>query len=193
MNINNDLEKESKYLINKELNKDIDKVLNDITERNPVKLRDCTPVILVNNGIKDLPMYENPSHIRKNILTNEEAKMLGLKINYRDHYHGLGKDLYIKAIYALDKPRAIFKYNNSRDYLILTIVKDANGSNIVVPIEIETETIVKNIRIDINRVKSVYGYKSINNIDLNKYIKNNIRNRKFKKIYEQEKRTRYGL
>lgn len=63
----------------------------------------------------------------------------------------------------------------------------------MVPIEIEAETIVKNIRIDINRVKSVYGYKTINNIDLNKYIKNNIRNRDFKKIYEQEKRTRYGL
>lgn len=40
-------------------------------------------------------MYENPSHIRKNILTEQEAKQLGLSIGTRDHYHGLGKDIYI--------------------------------------------------------------------------------------------------
>lgn len=133
-------------------------------------------------------MYENPAHIRKNILTESEARKAGLSINTRDHYHGLGKEVYIKAIDSLDKPRVIFKNNTNNEYLILTIIKDKNNNNVIVPIEIETNTKVNNATIDINRVKTVYGYKEQNNIDLNDYIKHNIKKNKFAKIYEQKKR-----
>ena len=183
----NNLSEEIKYHVNKDINKNVDNVLENINERNPVKLRDYTPKILVDNGIKDLPMYENPSHIRKNILTEQEAKQLGLSIGTRDHYHGLGKDIYIKAIDSLDNPRVIFKNKNGKDYLILAMIKDKNNNNIVVPIEIQTETYINRIRIDTNRIKSVYGYEKINNIDLNEYIKNNLKKQKFQKIYEQKK------
>lgn len=180
-------EKSIKYHISKNLNSDIDNVLNNINERKPVRLRDYTPSILVNNGIKDLPMYENPSHIRKNILTESEAKQLGLSINTRDHYHGLGKETYIKTIDSLDNPRVIFRNKNkSKEYLILTVVKDIQNNNIVVPIEIETDTTVNRVKIDINRVKSVYGFENKNNIDLNDYIKYNIRKNNFEKIYEKK-------
>lgn len=54
---------ETEYHVSKNISDDIDKVLNDINERTPVKLRDFTPQVLVQNGIKDLPIYENPSHI----------------------------------------------------------------------------------------------------------------------------------
>ena len=137
--------------VSKNISQDIDNVLNNINERNPVRLRDYTPSILVKNGIKDLPMYENPAHIRKNILTETEAKKIGLSINSRDHYHGLGKDLYIKAIDSLDNPRVIFKRNNGKDYLILTTLKDNKNNNIIVPIEIETSTRVNKVKLDINR------------------------------------------
>ena len=130
--------KENKKNLN--LSKRIDNVLKNINERNPVRLRDYTPQILVENGVKDLPMYENPSHIRKNILTKEEAQKLGLATSIRNHYHGLGKELYIKIINSLDSPRVIFKNKNNKDYLILTTVKDNNNSNIIVPVEIETIT-----------------------------------------------------
>ena len=73
--------------ISQNISKDIDNVLNNINERTPVKLRDYTPQVLVKNGIKNLPMYENPSHIRKNILTIKEAQNLGLIVNPKDHYH----------------------------------------------------------------------------------------------------------
>lgn len=176
-----------RFHINQNLSKNIDNVLTIIKERNPVKLRDYTPDVLVKNGIKNLPMYENPSHIRKNILTETEATKSGLAVNSKDHYHGLGKEVYIKAIDSLDNPRAIFKNNNNGDYLILTIIKDKKNNNIVVPIEIETTTKINRVKIDTNRVKSVYGYKKINNIDLNDYIKHNIKNNIFTKIYEQKK------
>lgn len=176
--------KENKKNLN--LSKRIDNVLKNINERNPVRLRDYTPQVLVENGVKDLPMYENPSHIRKNILTKEEAQKLGLATSIRNHYHGLGKELYIKIINSLDSPRVIFKNKNNKDYLILTTVKDNNNSNIIVPIEIETITKINIFNIDINRIKTVYGYDR-QDPDLNKYIKNNIKLGRFTKIYEQKR------
>ena len=59
-----------------------------------------------------------------------------------------------------------------------------NNNNIIVPIEIETTTNVNNIKIDTNRVKTVYGY-DIKNPNLNDYIKHNLNNNEFIKIYEQ--------
>ena len=178
----------TRFHINQNLSKNIDNVLTNIKERNPVKLRDYTPDVLVKNGIKNLPMYENPSHIRKNILTKEEAKNIGLSVNSKDHYHGLGKEIYIKAIDSLDDPRVIFKNKNNKDYLILTMVKDKNNNNVIVPIEIETKTDVNKVSIDINRVKSIYGYnKTFPN--LNQYIKYNIKNSSLVKVYEQKKQS----
>ena len=176
--------KENKKNLN--LSKRIDNVLKNINERNPVRLRDYTPQVLVENGVKNLPMYENPSHIRKNILTKEEAQKLGLATSIRNHYHGLGKKLYIKIINSLDSPRVIFKNKNNKDYLILTTVKDDNNSNIIVPVEIETITKINIFNIDINRIKTVYGYDR-KDPDLNKYIKNNIKLGRFTKIYEQKR------
>lgn len=176
--------KENKKNLN--LSKRIDNVLKNINERNPVKLRNYTPQILVENGVKDLPMYENPSHIRKNILTEQEARKLGLSVRKNDHYHGLGKKLYVKVINSLDNPRVIFKNKTNKDYLILTTLKDKNNNNIIVPIELETVTDINKLRIYTNRIKSVYG-----KTNLNSYIKKNINQNEFVKIYEQ-KRTRYG-
>ena len=183
----------SKYHVSNNLSNDIDNVLNNINERKPLKLRDYTPKVLVDSGIKDLPMYENASHVRKNILTEDEAIQKGLVVNKRDHYHGLGKDIYIKAIDSLDNPRVIFKNNINNEYLILTVVKDKRGNNIIIPIEIESSTRINKVNIDINRIKTVYGYSKTNNIDLNNYIKYNIRNNKMIKIYEQKKEEGTGF
>lgn len=186
-NGNNKLNNTENYHVSESLSANIDNILNNIQERNPVKLRDYTPSTLVKNGVKDLPMYENPAHIRKNILTDIEAQQLGLTINSKDHYHGLGKETFIKAIDSLDDPRVIFKNKtNPNEYLILTIVKDNNNNNIVVPIEVETTTYVNNIKIDINRAKTVFGYDRVTP-SLNEYIKYNIKNNKLEKIYEKKK------
>lgn len=186
-NGNNKLNNTENYHVSENLSANIDNILNNIQERNPVKLRDYTPSTLVKNGVKDLPMYENPAHIRKNILTDIEAQQLGLTINSKDHYHGLGKETFIKAIDSLDDPRVIFKNKtNPNEYLILTIVKDNNNNNIVVPIEVETTTYVNNIKIDINRAKTVFGYDRVTP-SLNEYIKYNIKNNKLEKIYEKKK------
>lgn len=160
------------------LEQEIDNVLNDINRRTPVKLRNNTPEILVSIGIKDLPMYENPSHIRKNILTEKEARKINLVITQRDHYHGLGKTIYIEIINNLDTPRVIFENKNNK--------------NILVSIKIEDKTYVNNVEIDITRVKSVYGYDR-SKPDLNTYFNKNINNGNFTKIYEQKKEPSTGI
>ncbi len=72
------------------IKRDIDDVLNNIDIRKPVVLLNETPNILKNLAISNLPIYENPSHVRKNILSVDDAKKLGLSISNRDHFHGLG-------------------------------------------------------------------------------------------------------
>lgn len=72
--------------------------------------------------------------------------------------------------------------------MILTIVKDKIGNNIVVPIEIETKTDINKISMEINRIKSVYGYDR-KKPDLNKYIKDNLNSKTMIKIYEQKKQS----
>ena len=96
--------------------------------------------------------------------------------------------MYIKAIDSLDNPRVIFKNKDNKNYLILTLIKDKSNNNIIVPIEIETKTDVNKVSIDVNRVKSVYGYDR-KNPDLNQYIKYNIKNNSLTKIYEQKKQS----
>lgn len=100
-----------------------------------------------------------------------------------DHYHGLDKELFLRVIDSLDNPRVIFKNKNNNDFLILTVLKDNQGNNFVVPIEIETTTYANNMNIATNRIKSVYGYNN-NRKSLNEYIKHNINNSIFEKNYE---------
>ena len=159
---------------------DIDDVLSNPNRKQPVKLRDNTPEALVGLGIKDLPMYENPSHVRNNILTESEAKNAGVFRN-GDNYHGLGKDVFMEAIDGLDVPRAVFKRNDgSNDFLILTSAKDGNGNTVIVPVQIQTTTNANYMDIDTNRVKTVFGYDD--KAGLNQYIKNNIKKGEFTKI-----------
>ena len=163
------------YIMEKSLADRIDDVLKNIHERNPVRLRNNTPDVLVDNGVKNLPMYENPSYVRKNILTEQEATKLGLSINKSDHYHGLGKELF-----SLNFAKA-----ENNEFLILTMIKDIHNNNIIIPIEAETTTSVNNMMIDINRIKTIYGYNRTQP-NLNKYIKDNLSSKKIEKIYEQK-------
>ncbi|HIT21670.1 MAG TPA: hypothetical protein IAB56_01690 [Candidatus Scybalousia intestinigallinarum] len=69
--------------------------------------------------------------------------------------------------------------------MILITIENSQGNNFVAPIEIETITNANNIKLDINRVKSVYGKEN-----LNQPYKKDINQKEFQKMYK--KRTRYG-
>ncbi len=164
-----------KYHISPNFSNEIDNVLNDnISSNTQVKARDYTPKILVNSGVKDLPMLITQKHIKSIIYTQEEAKKMGLPIK-NVNYHGLGKEMLIKAIDGLDDPDSIYKINNE-DYLVITQFKDNNNREIVVPIRIDGKGRYNNVFIDENQIKSVYGRNNLSN-----YIKNN----NFELIYKK--------
>ena len=91
---------------------------------------------------------------------------------------------------ALKYVQFFYKYKNEKEnknneFLILTMIKDIHNNNIIIPIEAETTTSVNNMMIDINRIKTIYGYNRTQP-NLNKYIKDNLSSKKIEKIYEQK-------
>lgn len=143
---------------------DIDRVLNGERLRTQVRLRDYTPAALVDRGIPDLPMYMNAAHIRENILNEAEARAKGLPADERIHYHGLGKDLFLQAVDAMDGPIEVFQWRKNpynhygpKDYLVITQVTDQNGNRVAVPVVINSTANANNAYIDVNEIKSIYG------------------------------------
>lgn len=166
---------EIKYHVSENFSNEIDKVLNnELKSNSQVKARDYTPKILVDNGIQDLPMLITQNHIKSTIYTKQEAENLGLSTK-NINYHGLGKDLLIKAIDNLDNPQAIYK-TSENNYLIVTEFKDNNGKEIIVPIQINGKGRYNDVFIDENQIKSVYGRNNLDN-----YINSN----NFEQIYKK--------
>ena len=164
------------YHVSEDFSNEIDKALqNKLPSNTQVKARDFTPDILVKNGVPDLPMLITQRHIKSIIYTLEEAQKLNLETK-GINYHGLGKDLLIKAIDNMDSPKAIYK-TGENDFLIITELKDKNNNGIVIPIQINGRGRYNNVFIDENQIKSVYGRNNLNN-----YIKKN----DFEEIYKKE-------
>ena len=164
------------YHVSEDFSNEIDKALqNKLPSNTQVKARDFTPDILVKNGVPDLPMLITQRHIKSIIYTLEEAQKLNLETK-GINYHGLGKDLLIKAIDNMDSPKAIYK-TGENNFLIITELKDKSNNEIVVPIQINGKGLYNDIFIDENQIKSVYGRNNLDN-----YLKKN----SFEEIYKKE-------
>lgn len=174
-NSNSELKNTENYHTSENFSSEIDKALNNQLQSNTqVKARDYTPQILVDNGVNNLPMLITQKHIKSTIYTLQEAENLGLPTK-NVNYHGLGKDLLIKAIDNLDSPQAIYK-TSENNYLVVTEFKDNNGKEIVIPIQINGNGRYNNVFIDENQIKSVYGRNNLDN-----YINKN----NFEQIYKK--------
>lgn len=174
-NSNSELKNTENYHISENFSSEIDKALNNQLQSNTqVKARNYTPQILVDNGVDNLPMLITQKHIKSTIYTLQEAENLGLPTK-NVNYHGLGKDLLIKAIDNLDSPQAIYK-TSENNYLVVTEFKDNNGKEIVIPIQINGNGRYNNVFIDENQIKSVYGRNNLDN-----YINKN----NFEQIYKK--------
>ena len=153
--------------ISKNLSSDIDKILRqEYNTKNEVLLRNSTPQLLVDNGIKDLPMYINSRHLLENLISKSKARKLGI---YRNdvNYHNLGKETFIEVMKALDDPIAILKSISStgakNTVVIITDVKNKTGEHIIVPVYINGKAAYNNVFIDTNKIKTIYGKKDISN------------------------------
>ena len=164
------------HISNNSLNDIVALLNNNYDTSQDIKLRDYTPKILVQNGIKNLPMLMNSKHILCNILNEQQAKKLNI-FDSNSNYHGLGVKLFLNTINSLDKPIAIYRWNDikgkkysSNNYIFLTSQK-INGKRIIVPIYIETKGNYNYTRLDTNKIKTVYEVANIHNI-LTQRIKN---------------------
>lgn len=166
-----------KYHVSKAFSTEIDKVLNnEIKSSSQIKARDYTPEILVENGVKNLPMLITQRHVKSIIYTEAEAKEKGLPIGSDNNYHGLGKDLLIKSIDNMDSPSEIYKKDNEH-YVIITELKDDAGDSIIIPVKIDGKGNYNDVYIDENQIQSVYGKKN-----LEKYLARN----NFEKVYTKK-------
>ena len=89
---------------------DVEKALNDKNYTEDVYLTESSSSIIASQkGVRNLPMLMKASHIRENVYTEQEAKNLGLKVDEHTHYHGLGKDLFLKIIDGLDDVKLAYR------------------------------------------------------------------------------------
>lgn len=168
----------TKYHISSTFSEEIDKTLNDEMKRgSQVKARDYTPEILVNNGVKDLPMLITQKHVKSIVYTTEEANRLGL--SSESNYHGLGKDLLVKSIDNMDNPLEIYKKSDNQ-YIIVTELTDSEGHKIIVPVKIDGKGSYNDVYIDENHIQSVYGKRN-----LESYLERN----SFEQIYNKKGTT----
>ena len=170
----------TKYHVSSTFSEEIDKALNNrMDSSNQVKARDYTPEILVENGVENLPMLITQKHVRTIVHTESEAKNLGLPQGNNVHYHGLGKELLMKAVDNMDSPSAIYKQDNEH-YLVITELQDSNGNAIIVPVKIDGKGTYNNVYIDENQILSVYGKSNLEN-----YLQKN----NYQKIYPKKGTT----
>ena len=158
--------KDSRYSISVDLDKQIDDVLNDTVPKDytHVYLGETTKA-LKELGWNDLPMLMTNQHVYSTIKTQEEAKKEN-RFKPKTNYHGLGKGLFAKLQKQLETPAMIIKSNtneNNADVILVTNVKDNQGNVVIEAIKPNGSGRVKGEHTIANVMLSLYGKKSIQN------------------------------
>ncbi len=169
-----------RYSLRKGAEKDVEKALNDKTYREDVYLTENSPSIIASQkGVRNLPMLMKASHIRENVFTEDEAKNMGLKVDEHTHYHGLGKELFLKIIDGLDDITLAYRGTKNADnserrenyFLLISQYKDAIGNTVNVPIYINETAQYNRVFIGTNKIATVFGRQNFADY-INKEIKN---------------------
>ena len=158
--------KDIRYSISVDLDKQIDDVLNDTVPKDytHVYLGETTKA-LKELGWNDLPMLMTNQHVYSTIKTQEEAKKEN-RFKPKTNYHGLGKGLFTKLQKQLETPAMIIKSNtneNNADVIFVTNVKDNQGNVVIAAIKPNGSGRVKGEHTIANVMLSLYGKKSIQN------------------------------
>ena len=155
-----------RFSIRDDAKTEIKKLLAGENLYSNVILTDTTPAIMIGReGVRNLPLAMKPSHIRENILSETEAKAIGLKTDGNTHFHGLGEDLFYKVIDGLnDVTEAYRGTKNASDpergenyFLLVSKFKDQNDDVINVPVFINTKGQYNQMFMDTNTVATVFG------------------------------------
>lgn len=146
------------------LNDQVDSVLNGTFNGSHVVLAEETPKILQEIGVPNKPMLITAKHTY--LAINESGKYT----KSDDHYHNLGKELFLQIPDLLKSPVLAFQ-SDSEGKEIIAVVNaiDKNKNPVIVPLKIDGKGTKNFIRIDANIAKSVYGRKNFQDF-INKNI-----------------------
>lgn len=170
--------KSSRFSLAAGASEEIHNAVRDKNYGGDIRLTDSSPSIMIGHkGVKNLPMLMKASHIRENILSESEAKQLGLRVGKGINYHGLGESLFKEVIEKLDEITVAYRgTKNANDpsrrensFLLLSTVKNEDGESIIVPVYINETGLYNRVFIKTNKIASVYGKN-----DLMEYINREI-------------------
>lgn len=143
----------------------VDKILNGTYKDSHITLCEKTPKILQEIGIPDKPFVITSKHAY--LVIKNEGKYKGVN----DHYHGLGKETFLRIPSLLQSPIMVFKNHNAKDEVIAVVnAIDKNKNPVILPIKINATGSINHIIVDVNLVKSIYGKNNFQN-----YIDKNVR------------------
>lgn len=148
-----------------ELETQVDKILNGTYKDSHITLCEDTPKILQEIGVPNKPFVITAKHAYLTI--KDEGKFAGVN----DHYHGLGKDVFMNIPKLLQTPIMVFKNHKASNEIIAIVnAVDKNKKPVIVPIKMDATGSKNHIVVDVNLVKSIYGKNN-----LQSYIDNNVK------------------
>lgn len=150
---------------NKSFEQQVDKILDGTYKDQHIILNEETPKAFQDIGIPNKPILMTTKHAY--LAISEKGKYNEKK----NHYHNLGKELFLAIPKLLEKPTMILQNEqNIRNNEVLAILNwyDKDKNMLITPILIEGKGNKNFMRITANILKSVYGRENFKN-----YINNN--------------------
>lgn len=156
--------KDIRYSISVDLDKQIDDVLNDTVPKDytHVYLGETTKA-LKELGWNDLPMLMTNQHVYSVI---NEKKDKGARYKKIRNYHNLGKEKFMQVLEDIERPWMIIKSNNKEnnaDLVMVSSVVDKNGNVVIAAVKPNGVGRKKTATLDANIMLSMYGKESLHN------------------------------
>lgn len=145
----------------------VDEVLKGTYKGAHIVICEETPKILQEIGMPNKPILMTSKHAYLSINKTGKYK------EDLDHYHNLGKDLFLLLPKYLEKPILGFQsIKNSDDIICIINAIDKQKNPILIPIKINGKGNRNYIEVEANIMKSAYGKNNLNRY-LNKNLTSN--------------------
>lgn len=152
------IEEKENYKAEKDLEENVNKILNGTYKGSHIALSNETPKVLQNIGVPNKPLLITAKHAY--LAINKEGKYK----DDGDHYHNLGKEIFMMIPKLLKSPMMVLQSNKNNDDIIAVLNWYDKEKNILIcPIRIGGYGKFNEITIQGNIAKSVYGKKNISN------------------------------
>lgn len=155
---------QNKTIKNKTFEQQVDEVLDGKFKGSHITMCEETPKILQDIGIPNKPILMTAKHAY--LAINKEGKYIGKD----DHYHDLGKEIFMLIPKLLQSPMVVFESNKNPNDIVTVLNWYDNNKNILIcPLRINGFGRYNEIVVEGNIAKSVYGKENIE-----RYLENNL-------------------